>query len=239
MIYICFPGKKLFNPDLSCSKADEFCRPGEGLTSVPTEQIPTNTTSVNLKNNSIQILDNNSFSGLTDITELSLSNNDISDIAPGTFHDQGRLTYLDLGYNNLSTINGSMWEGLDNVTTLRLTGNDLTTIRHPGFPHLSSLSTIVVDYPTLKRHKRQLLHPLTYPDLKPRPHVAHSQSSRMWVNLAVEGNLLPCDESSCWLKRLEEKGFDPHYYNENGTWCRPKCFNSNKYWDEVDLNCEL
>ena len=70
-----FPGVQLFNPDLSCNMTLHFCRLNAGLTNVPLEEIPTNATSVNLKNNSIQKLDNNSFTGLTVLVNISLSNN--------------------------------------------------------------------------------------------------------------------------------------------------------------------
>ena len=220
-----FPGVELFNPDLSCNKTLHFCLTNTGLSNVPTEEIPTNTTSVNLNNNSIQKLDNNSFTGLTLLVNISLSNNHISDIAPGTFQAQNNVTFLDLSYNNLTSINGTMWEGLDSVVTIRLTGNDIKTIGTKGFSHLPEIKTIVISITVLVTHTTIILTNTTYPNTKQPP------------KLAIEdANILLCNASSCWLKRLEEKGVVNHYLKD-GKLFRPKCSNSSKYWDEVDLNC--
>ena len=222
-----FPGVQLFNPDLSCNKPLHFCRLNTRLTNVPLEEIPTNTTSVNLKNNSIQILDNNSFTGLNDLTDLSLSNNHISDITPGTFQDQKNLTYLDLGYNNLTSINGTMWVGLDSVETIRLTGNDIKIIGTNGFSHLPELKFIIMSITVVKTHAKTILANTTYPNTK-QP-----------VYLAIEGDnyTRKCDESECWLKELEETGQIMYTLPYGTTPVRLKCLNSTKYWDEVDLNC--
>ena len=220
-----FPGTELFNPDPSCHQAGDFCRTNSELSNVPTEEIPTNTTSVNLKNNSIQKLDNNSFTGLNDIANLSLSNNHISDITPGTFQDQKKLTFLDLSYNNLTSINGTMWEGLDSVETIRLTGNDIKIIEINGFSHLPEIKTIVISITVLVTHTTIILTNTTYPNTKQPPKVAIEDT-----------DILPCNASSCWLKRLEEKGLVDHYLKD-GKLFRPKCSNSTKYWDEVDLDC--
>ena len=221
-----FPGVQLFNPDLSCNMTLHFCRLNAGLTNVPLEEIPTNTTSVNLNNNSIQILDNNSFTGLTVLVNISLSNNHITDIAPGTFQAQNNVTFLDLSYNNLTSINGTMWVGLDSVVTIRLTGNDIKIIGTNGFSHLPELKTIVISITVVKTIAKTILANTTYPDTKQPPKVA------------IEGNnTRKCDESECWLKELEETGQIMYTLPYGTTPVRLKCLNSTKYWDEVDLNC--
>ena len=216
-----FLGTELFNPDPSCHLAGDFCRTNSELSNVPTEEIPTNTTSVNLNNNCIQKLDNNSFTGLTLLVNISLSNNHISDIAPGTFQAQNNVTFLDLSYNNLTSINGTMWEGLDSVVTIRLTGNDIKIIGTNGFSHLPKLKTIVISITVVKT-------------------IAKTINADTTFKVAIEDtNTLPCNASSCWLKWLEEKDVVDHYYKD-GTLVRPKCSNLDKYWDEmteVDLNC--
>ena len=138
------------------------------------------------------------------------------------------MTFLDLGYNNLTSINGTMWEGLDSVETIRLTGNDIKIIGTSGFSHLPEIKTIVISITVLVTHTTIILTNTTYPNTKQPP------------KLAIEDtDTLACNASSCWLKRLEEKGLVDHYLKD-GKLFRPKCSNMDMYWDEmgdVDLNC--
>ena len=121
-----------------------------------------------------------------------------------------------------------MWVGLDSVITIRLTGNDIEIIGTNGFSHLPELKFIIVSITVVITHTKTILTKTTYPDTKQPPKVAIEDT-----------NILPCNASSCWLKRLEEKGLVNHYLKD-GKLFRPKCSNMNKYWDEVDevaLNC--
>ena len=115
--------------------------------------------------------------------------------------------------------------GLMNLKILRLTGNKIKTIKYEGFSHLTHVNTIMIDISILVTNKEAILAPSSYPDAITRPKMA-----------LEETNLFVCDHSNCWLKEVEARGYLGHY-DKNGRPSRPKCSNTNKYWDEVDLNC--
>ena len=75
-------------------------RYGEGLTDVP-DDIPENTTGVQLSFNYIQIVKWRSFSHLSLCLELDLRENLIHEIEPEAFDGLKRLKTLDLSYNRL------------------------------------------------------------------------------------------------------------------------------------------
>ena len=155
---------------------------------------------------------------------MTLSGNNISEILPGTLQAQKNLTFLDLGNNSLHSVDGQEWEGLESLTTLRISGNSLRNVSSEAFSSLPKLETIIIDLKTLIALKQTILNTSTNPDPKSLP------------KFALEENYLKCDETNCWLKKLEEKGMFAHYMKD-GRPSRPKCYNTSKLWDEVDLNC--
>ena len=211
---------------LHCENPIIYCKPNSTIRNISSQNFRNDTIVLDLRNNVITTLYPDSFRGCTNLSTLLLSRNAISTILPGTFKDQSNLTYLDLGHNSLMSVDGAIWMGLINLKILRLTGNKIKTITYEGFSHLTHLNTIMVDISILVTHKEAILAPSSYPDTKTRPKVA-----------LEEANLLVCDHTNCWLKKLEAKNFLAHY-KKNGRPSRPKCSNmDNKYWDEVDLNC--
>ena len=106
-------------------KPTTFRMTGSNLTDVP-KDIPLNSTTVDLANNSIQVLTSTSFIRLTEVKVMNLNHNKISSIGPGAFHDQTLMTHLDLGNNALQTLSGDMWKGLDSLQVLRITENKIT-----------------------------------------------------------------------------------------------------------------
>ena len=92
----------------NCNETNAYCKPNFGLPDVPRENISSSTTYIDLRNNSINSLNQNSFSGLSNVTTILLSNNNISEISSHTFQDQANLTYLDLGFNQIKSVDGDM-----------------------------------------------------------------------------------------------------------------------------------
>ena len=158
-----------------------------------------NTIVVDLRNNSIEYIQDDSFKGLNKLKVLLLSYNNIKNISSGAFQDQKSLTYLDLAYNGLTSVNGDMWKGLINLKTLRLTGNKLE-IELQGFSNLPNIKLIIIGLPTFKTWNDILLSPSTYSDPKISPEVVIEDTES-----------LVCDSSNCWLKRLENKHHTNHY----------------------------
>ena len=197
------------------------------MTQVPTDNISDTTTFVNLKYNNIKLLSNTSFSGLINIRILALSKNKIQTIQAGAFQDLGILQYLDLGQNNLTTIDGDIWTGLYSLKMLRISGNPLHAMSSVYFPHLPYLESVLVDFSILKSLHEELANPTNYPDTPTQP------------KLGLEDDTdLTCDDTMCWLKRLEDKDL-MEYYGTNGNLTERQCQNMSISWDEysVTLNC--
>ena len=209
-------------PFTNCSDPNTFCIDQLELYEFPGLTIPNNTINLVLVNNSISTLNKDSFERLAHLEVIVLSDNKITDIPPGTFRAQKKLTYLDLSHNNLSSITGEMLVGLESHTKLKISGNSLQTISPQTFLNLPKLETLVVDLKTLNSQKDIF----TNPDSKFPPEIVP----------VLEENYLKCDNSNCWLKRLESKGMFQHYMKD-GELMRPKCENVPEYWDEVDLHC--
>ena len=204
----------------NCNETNAYCKPNFGLPDVPRENISSSTTYIDLRNNSINSLNQSSFSGLSNVTTILLSNNNISEISSHTFQDQANLTYLDLGFNQIKSVDGDMWRGKENLKILRLTGNPLENITSQAFSNLSSLDPLVIDPSNFVQHHKNITSEL-----------ALSQ-----IALEVERQI-PCNGSTCWLKRLHGKGMYV-YYLDKEKFHRPTCTNDEKtYWDEADLNC--
>ena len=143
------------------------------------------------------------------------------------FKDLGVLYYLDLGENDLVTMHGDIWVGRYSLETIRIYHNPLNTKSSVRFPNLPDLRLVLVDLVILKALNKELSAPANYPDTKTQPKLG-----------LEEDKDLPCDNSMCWLKKLEDKGLMAHY-KRNGEMTRPKCENKSMHWDEYSetLNC--
>ena len=233
--------------NINCSEPDTYCKQNSDLKTIPTD-IPTQTKTINLTSNSVQALDNNSFSGLTDVTTIDLSNNEIETVDNNSFAGLTNLTdlvlrhnnlsslptclfreqnlrYLDLAFNNLTSIYHDLWLCLKSLETLIITGNPIIEISPGAFFPLSDLRTLYLDLHMLAKFCLPILN---------------SMQNLKDVKLAVEDvKSLPCNSSSCYLKKLEDKGYMDHY-TYKGVHSRPECSNRpGVYWDQMkdQLNC--
>ena len=214
-------------PTIDCTDPESACFVSSNLTQVPTDKIPPTTKTVDLKGNDIAILSYNSFSGLVNVETLVLSSNKVQTIQTGTFKDQGKLLYLDLGENSLLILKGDFWVGLDSLNTLRISGNPIRNMTSLGFSNLPKMKLVLIDLTTLESLHEELANPTNYPETLKQP------------KLGLEDDTdLTCNDTMCWLKRLEDKGLMAHY-NVNGRLTRPRCQNKTMFWDEFSetLSC--
>ena len=234
--------------NINCSDPDTYCKQNSNIRTVPTD-IPTRTKTIDLSNNSIQALDNdsfseltnvttidlrdnviqtvhnNSFAGLTNLTNLVLRNNNLSSLATCLFNEQN-LTYLDVSWNTLKIIPIDLWYCLNSLETLKITGNPIAEISPRAFTPLNKLTIVHIDVHTLVTFNITILNPTTYSEAKTPPKV-----------VIEDVNSLLCDSSSCWLKRAEDEGLMSRYMF-HGKVSRPQCSNLDGiFWDEAELNC--
>ena len=67
---------------INCSSPLSYCKTNSNLTDVPTDTIPIDTEKIDLSNNSIVNLDNDSFTGLINVKQIDLNGNNLSSIPP-------------------------------------------------------------------------------------------------------------------------------------------------------------
>ena len=171
-------------------------------------------------------MDKNSFAGPTNLTNLVLRHNNLSSLPACMFLGQKYLRYLDVSWNNLKIIHNDLWICLDSLETLNITGNPVAEISPAAFAPLNKLTTVHIDLHMLVTFNITILNPTTYSKATTPPKIVVEDASS-----------LPCNSSSCWLKRAEDKGLMSHYMF-HGKVSRPVCSNlPGFFWDEAELNC--
>ena len=97
----------------------------QGLTSVPTN-LPFQTSSLSLSNNSINTLRKNDFERLLTCTRLDISHNMISKIEKGAFNGLKFLNVLNLSSNRISSLTEGSFLGIPKLRNLLLESNLLS-----------------------------------------------------------------------------------------------------------------
>ncbi|KAI8498914.1 hypothetical protein Bbelb_233670 [Branchiostoma belcheri] len=134
----------------SCSSSSCICV-NEGLSSVP-QDLPTNTTYLELDNNVITTMSESNFSRYSNLTTLRLNHNQISVINSGAFYSITRLTELRLSGNQLTSLRQDIFVGLDNLQVLSLGYNNIHNIEAGTFD-----STPQLGYLTLYNNQLTIL----------------------------------------------------------------------------------
>jgi len=132
--------------------------------------LPTQVRGLVLDNNSVTVLENDSFvsrrltelenlqadfcqigtielgafNGLTKLKYLSMWGNEISEIIPGTFEKVSRLEYLYLDNNRIEHLEADVFSGLNNLKYLFLTNNELQYLHSDIFLGLPKLESVYV-----------------------------------------------------------------------------------------------
>ena len=95
---------------------------------------------LDLSNNQISLLSNNSFWYLTKLQTLHLSYNELASISQDWFAHLFHLSWLDLGYNRITVVNEAKHGWPKNIRNLYLSYNQLRAI--PPLPPKASVSLI-------------------------------------------------------------------------------------------------
>ncbi|KAM4741801.1 leucine-rich repeats and immunoglobulin-like domains protein 1 [Anableps anableps] len=100
---------------------------------VPPEDLPVWTVSLNLGHNKLASLSAEAFTDLPNLRELRLDHNELTSI-PDLGQAASKLVSLYLHHNKIRNIDGSRTTELVSVETLDLSNNDITDLRGDGFP---------------------------------------------------------------------------------------------------------
>ncbi|XP_070568597.1 relaxin receptor 2-like [Ptychodera flava] len=111
------------------------------LTAVP-QNIPDNTTEIDLSQNSIETIGKADFAGLFMVKNLLLSKNSIREIEEGSFDDLRDLLILSLDRNKLTSLPASVFETVTNLRELSLELNDISNIPDTVFQNLGHLEEL-------------------------------------------------------------------------------------------------
>lgn len=113
------------------------------LTSVP-HNIPKQTTELYLESNKISTILPEQINHLTQLTRLDLSNNDISVITNNTFEGLSKLSTLIVSYNKLRCVQRDALKGLTQLRVLSLHGNNISMLADGVFRDLESISHVAL-----------------------------------------------------------------------------------------------
>ncbi|XP_022080676.1 adhesion G protein-coupled receptor A3-like [Acanthaster planci] len=121
------------------SRREVVCS-GRGLKApIDPTTVPKDTVQLDLSNNQITSLRQNTFAGLSSLLQLNLSGNCISYIEPKSFDGLDQLQKLDLSRNRLGGVNNSMFVGLGNLVDLSISYNQISTIAAASFDRLQEI----------------------------------------------------------------------------------------------------
>ncbi|XP_067346854.1 leucine-rich repeat-containing G-protein coupled receptor 5-like isoform X2 [Channa argus] len=127
-------------PDLTGTKSlESLTITGARITSLPSsvcEQLP-NLQLLDLSYNQIQTLP--SFSGCENIQKIDLHNNDLEQLQENTFHGLMSLRSVDLSWNRLSSVKLNSFSALPALTKLDLSSNQLSSLPLTGLQTLTHL----------------------------------------------------------------------------------------------------
>ena len=97
---------------------------------------------INLQNNTITEIGQETFISVTGLQFLNLANNKLTYIQDGTFNTLIELRHLDLSSNLLTTLSTAMFSNLLNLKYLTVSNNKLTTLSLKQFVNLNNLVTL-------------------------------------------------------------------------------------------------
>ena len=97
---------------------------------------------LNLRNNSLSLIERNTFARLKMLAELDLSFNNFSDLFEDTFSGMVSLSVLDLSNNKLKKISKNLFKDLTNIKNLSLNGNRIKYIEENSFVNLRFLKNL-------------------------------------------------------------------------------------------------
>ncbi|KMQ95364.1 protein slit, partial [Lasius niger] len=131
------PYRKLRRILLSNNELDKI--KGDGLF----EKLP-ELQHLDLRKNKISRIEASAFQGAHNLTDLDLSNNQIGMLSNDTFRNLTKLSHLIISYNKLQCVQRNALAGLKNLRIISLHGNDISVIPEGAFEDLKSITHLAL-----------------------------------------------------------------------------------------------
>ncbi len=191
-----------------------------GLTQVPSD-IPAQAVKVELNNNRIEVIIQNSFSNLSACEELHLYQNKIHTIENGAWNGLVSLRELRLESNQIEVVRQNSFSNLSACEVLYLSNNKIHTIENGAFNGLDNLKE-------LRLHSNKI-------STLPRTVFVSEHPSN--IGLSLYSNPFVCNNTlHCWIKQGERDGWIT-WIIWNGIPYKPECSDTNTAWDNIRLDC--
>ena len=118
---------------------------------------------LNLSNNRINIIADDSFAGLANLKEIDLSNNQLSALPPNVFNKSHQLERLSLQNNSLTLITSDLFSSLSQLKVLNLSRNSISShlISSQTFSGLTGLVTLDLSFNKLTKIEDEIFLSLT------------------------------------------------------------------------------
>ncbi|XP_015606545.1 protein slit isoform X1 [Cephus cinctus] len=129
-------------PQCNCAGSVVRCSRSH-LTEIP-RGIPPETTELYLDYNDIKTIQPERLSHLKILTRLDLSNNQIGMLSNDTFRNLTRLSHLIINYNKLQCVQRNALAGLKSLRIISLHGNDISLIPEGAFEDLKSITNLAL-----------------------------------------------------------------------------------------------
>ncbi|XP_032672289.1 protein slit isoform X1 [Odontomachus brunneus] len=129
-------------PRCNCAGSVVRCSRSQ-LTEIP-RGIPPETTELYLDVNDIKTIQPERLNHLRILTRLDLSNNQIGMLSNDTFRNLTKLSHLIISYNKLQCVQRNALAGLKNLRIISLHGNDISVIPEGAFEDLKSITHLAL-----------------------------------------------------------------------------------------------
>ncbi|KAK2586210.1 hypothetical protein KPH14_001469 [Odynerus spinipes] len=129
-------------PQCNCAGSVVRCSRAQ-LTEIP-RGIPPETTELYLDENDIKTIQPERLNHLRILTRLDLSNNQIGMLSNDTFRNLTKLSHLIISYNKLQCVQRNALAGLKSLRIISLHGNDISVIPEGAFEDLKSITHLAL-----------------------------------------------------------------------------------------------
>ncbi len=123
--------------------------------------------------------------GLTSLTVLLMQHNSITSLSAGVFKDLKSVTEMSINDNAISSLDVATFEGMNSLKYLWIHNNSLRSLPAEIFSFTPKLRHLNISHNELIALSQDMF--------------SLGGAHPTWFYLAMSGNAIPCNASSCWM----------------------------------------